>query len=219
MGWTARAQALDALEPPARAALDRLTPMRLPAGQVLFRPGESVKGYVIVLSGRVDVSLTGASGRELLLYSVVPGQSCIQSTLGLLGGGDYTAEAVTQTATELVLMPRDLFLSLTDSSPAFRAVVFRAFAGRMQNMMQLIEKVAFRRVECRLAERLLALADSAPGPLHVTQAELAVQVGTAREVISRRLEAWARRGLVRTGRGMVEILDGEALSELASAEL
>ncbi|MEZ5714409.1 MAG: Crp/Fnr family transcriptional regulator [Paracoccaceae bacterium] len=213
--WTSLAPALDGLEPPARAALERLAPVRLPPGAVLFRPGDSVKGYAIVLSGRVDVSLTGATGRGILLYAVVPGQSCIQSTLGLLGGGDYTAEAVTRAETELVLLPRAQFLALVDSSPGFRAVVFRAFADRMQDMMQLLEKVAFQRVECRLAEQLLVLSQPGPGPIRITQAELASAVGSAREVVSRRLETWARRGLVRTGRGTVEILDAEALREIA----
>ena len=215
MSWTARAPELDALEPPARATLEALSPMRLGPDAVLFRPGESVKGYAIVLSGRVDVSLTGATGREMLLYSVVPGQSCIQSTLGLLGSCDYTAEAVTRSDAEIVLLPRALFLRLIDQSPAFRAVVFRAFADRMQNMMQLVEKVAFGRVECRLAEQLLALADTTPGPIQITQAELATKVGSAREVISRRLDAWARRGIVRTGRGTVEIIDAQILREIA----
>ncbi|MDU8929161.1 Crp/Fnr family transcriptional regulator [Alisedimentitalea sp. MJ-SS2] len=216
MTWLEKAAPLNRLDPDARSVLARLTPMQLPAGAVLFHPGEAVKGYAIVLSGRVDVSLTGASGREILLYSVVPGQSCIQSTMGLLGGSDYTAEAVTSTSTELVLLPRDKFLTLVDTSPGFRTIVFRAFADRMQLMMQLLEKVAFQRVECRLAERLVALANTTTGPISITQAELATQVGSAREVISRRLDAWARRGFVRTGRGTVEILDPAALDDIAS---
>ena len=94
MGWRARATGLPALDGQAAAALDRLAPMEVPAGAVLFRPGETVKGFVIVLRGRVEVYLTGLSGREILLYEVTPGQSCVQSTLGLLGGEDYSGEAV-----------------------------------------------------------------------------------------------------------------------------
>lgn len=218
MSWLARVPALDALEPPARAALERLHPRDLPAGSVLFRPGDAVSGYAIVLSGRIDVSLTSASGRGILLYSVVPGQSCIQSTMGLLGDADYTAEALTQCDTTLVLLPRPLFLGLVESSPGFRAIVFRAFADRMQNMMQLLEKVAFQRVECRIAEHLLALSETA-NPVHITQTELATQVGTAREVISRRLDAWARRGIVRTSRGTVELADRAALRDIARREM
>ena len=94
MGWTADASDLPALEPRAAALLDRLTPVEAPAGTVLFHPGDTVKGFVIMLSGRVDVFLTGPTGRDILLYAVEPGQSCIQSTLGLLGGDDYSGEAI-----------------------------------------------------------------------------------------------------------------------------
>lgn len=215
MSWLSRAPALDALDAPARDTLAQITPMHLPPGAALFHPGDAVKGYAIVLSGRVDVSLTGATGREILLYSVVPGQSCIQSTMGLLGGSDYTAEAVTQSATDLVLLPRATFLGLVDRSAGFRAIVFRAFADRMQDMMQLLEKVAFQRVECRLAERLLALCDDTATTIEITQSELAHQVGSAREVISRRLENWSQRGWVKTRRGTVEITDKAALRAVA----
>lgn len=213
--WVADTPALAALSAPARQRLTALVPVTLPAQTPLFHAGDAVQGYAMVLSGRVDVSMTGASGREMLLYSVEPGQSCIQTTMGLLGGEDYTAEAETTVETRLVLLPKPLFLSLMDTDPGFRALVFRAFAQRFQNMMQLLEKVAFTRVECRLADRLLTLAKHDP-LIHVTQSDLATQVGTAREVVSRRLETWSRRGWVRTGRGTVQVLDPRALESLAS---
>ncbi len=214
MSWAAEAADLAALDAPARAALDRLTPLDLPEGSVLFRSGESVKGYVIVLSGKVSVRLTGPSGRDILLYQVAPGQSCIQSTLGLLGGDDYTAEAVTDTPTRLVLLPRTLFLGLLDSSPGFRRLVFSAFAARMQSMMQLIENVSFMRVEARLATLILDRAD-AGGILTMTQADMATAIGTAREVVSRRLEGLAKTGCIDHERGVVRILDRAALSRQA----
>ncbi|WP_319823495.1 Crp/Fnr family transcriptional regulator [Thalassovita sp.] len=213
--WVADTPALSPLAPVSRQRLAALLPATLPAGTPLFHAGDAVQGYAMVLSGRVDVSITGASGREMLLYSVEPGQSCIQTTMGLLGGEDYTAEAETTEDSRLVLLPKGLFLALMDDDPAFRALVFRAFAQRFQTMMHLLEKVAFTRVECRLAERLLALSGDG-GPVQITQSDLATQVGTAREVVSRRLENWSRRGWVRTGRGTVQVLDPDALSAVAS---
>lgn len=215
MSWTDRVPEFAALGPEDRSALEALNVMPLPRGAIVFRPGDSVQGYALVLSGRIDVSLTGATGREIMLYSVAPGQSCIQTTLGLLAGDDYSAEAVASVETELVLVPRALFLSLVDRSGAFRALVFAAFADRMQTMMQLLEKVAFQKVETRLAERLLALAAD-DGPIRLTHADLAGQVGSAREVVSRRLERWARSGWVSVGRGTITIEDRAALSALAS---
>ena len=214
MGWVNEAPDLAGLDAETTTRLNTLTPMDVPNGAVLFYTGDSVKGYVVVLSGKVNVSLTGATGREILLYEVAPGQSCIQSTLGLLGGDDYTAEAVAESDSRLVLLPRALFMDLLDASQTFRALVFTAFAGRMQTMMQLLEKVAFQRVECRLAAHLLAHSDT-DGTLTVTQQDLATAVGSAREVISRRLDAWSRRGWVKTGRGTLQIIDTDALQTLA----
>jgi len=94
MGWVSGANGLPALEPRSVDLLDRLAPVEMPAGAVLFHPGDTVKGFVIMLAGRVEVYLTGPGGRDILLYAVEPGQSCVQSTLGLLGGDDYSGEAV-----------------------------------------------------------------------------------------------------------------------------
>ena len=210
MAWTDRAAALADLSPADRAELDRLVPKTLPSGAVLFRPGDSVQGYAIVLSGRIDVCLTGPSGRDILLYAVAPGQSCVQSTLGLLGGDDYSAEARTVEPTELVLLPRTGFLGLLDRSAPFRKVIFAAFAERMQSMMHLLEKLAFLRVEARLAQALLDRADPL-GRVTATQAELATAIGSAREVVSRRLVALARTGAVTVERGVVTIRDPEQL--------
>jgi len=212
-GWLGAAPELDTLEPGTRTRLAGLHPADMGAGTTLFRPGDSVQGYVIVLEGRIDVHLTGATGRDILLYSVAPGQSCIQSTMGLLGADDYTAEAVTAMPSRVVMLPREMFLDLIETSPEFRKLVFHAFATRFQNMMQLLEKVSFMRVESRLAERLLAEAGT-QDTLRITQAALATQVGTAREVVSRRLEAWARKGWVATGRGTVTLLDRPALESI-----
>ncbi|MGV6849206.1 MAG: Crp/Fnr family transcriptional regulator [Marinibacterium sp.] len=215
MTWTDEDPGLAALDDASRARLSALVPMTAPAGTVLFRPGDAVKGYVLCLEGRVDVCLTGPTGREILLYQVAPGQSCIQSTLGLLGGEDYSAEARTVAPSRLVLIPRAVFRDLLNRSEPFRTLVFSAFAVRMQNMMHVLEKIAFLTTEMRLAEALLARADES-GKVNATQAELATIVGTAREVISRRLVAMARRGAVHLERGVVTITDRAALQEMAA---
>ncbi len=215
MSWTGTAPALNALEPETRAMLDRLAPVEVPEAAVLFSPGEAVKGYVIVLEGHVGVHLIGPGGRDILLYEVAPGQSCIQSTLGLIGGADYSAEATATVPTRLVLVPRALFLDLLDRSPGFRKIVFAAFAERMQAMMQLIETMSFMRVEARLAALILDRADAA-GTLEMTQAEIARAIGTAREVVSRRLDRLARAGAIRAERGRIRIRDRAALEALVA---
>lgn len=212
MGWAGAALGL---APDEAARLDALPVQTLPRGARLFAPGETAQGFAVVLSGRIEVSLTGPTGREILLYAVEPGQSCIQSTLGLLGDEPYSGEAVTVSETRLVLIPVPLFHSLMARSDAFRGFVFRALAMRMNDMTQLLERVAFTRVEARLAQALLDLAEG--GAVEATHAELAARIGSAREVVSRRLEALAKRGLLTTDRGRVELLNRPALARLAVA--
>lgn len=212
--WIDRAPPLACLDARAREALEALRPVTLPRGAPVFAPGMAVEAFAVVLSGRIDVFLTGPTGREILLYSVEPGQSCVQTTLGLMGGEPYTGEAVTATECEAVMIPRALFLRLMDEAAEFRQFVFAAFAQRMSGMMHVLEKVAFQRVEARLAEALLALAED--GAVTATQAELAARIGSAREVVSRRLDGFARRGWVRTDRGRVTLTDPAALLRLAT---
>lgn len=213
MGWTSRAQGLSGLAPESLAKLDALVPANVPAGTVLFRPGDAVQGYVIVLSGRIGVYLVGANGREIQLYSVAPGSSCIQSTLGLLGGDDYTAEAVVEEDAEVVLLPQDLFLAQLDADPAFRRLVFAAFAQHMQSTMLLLERVAFQSVDARLAAYLLSRGED--GVVHGTQQDMASAIGSAREVVSRRLDAMEKRGWLTRERGRVTLGDAAALTRMA----
>jgi CRP/FNR family transcriptional regulator, anaerobic regulatory protein len=139
------------LSPAHSAQVEALPRQQVPAGTVLFRPGDPAQGFVVVLEGRIEVFLTGASGREILLYAVEPGQSCIQTTLGLIGDEAYSGEAVTATPARVVLIPKPLFLSLMDDDAGFRAFVLQAFGQRMQEITRLLERVAFGRIEARLA--------------------------------------------------------------------
>jgi CRP/FNR family transcriptional regulator len=206
---------LAALSAPARARLAALPAASVPPGTVLFRPDETAQIFGLVLAGRIEVFLTGPSGREIMLYGVEPGQSCIQTTLGLMADEPYSAEAIATTEVRLIAVPRALFQELIDGEPAFRGFVLRAFARRMADMTRLLERVAFARVEARLAEALLALARA--GEVQATHADLAARIGSAREVVSRRLEAFARAGWVATDRGHVRLLDPSALRRLAAS--
>jgi len=214
MSWTAEVPGLAEISAEGLRRLDALGPMDVPEGTVLFRPGDAVRGYVIVLDGRIGVHLIGPTGRDILLYDVVPGKSCIQSTLGLLGGDAYTAEAMADRQSRLVLLPKAVFLDLLATDAGFRTLVFAAFAERMQSMMHLLEKVAFQRVEARLAAWLLSRADGG-GLVEATQQDIASAIGSAREVVSRRLDALARRGWLENGRGRVTIRDAESLRRIA----
>jgi CRP/FNR family transcriptional regulator len=206
-------QALPGLQARDLARLDALPAQTVPRGARLFTPGTRPQGFAIVLQGRVEVFLTGPTGRDILLYAVEPGQSCIQTTLGLLGDEPYSADALATTDCTLVMIPSALFHSLMDTSAPFRSFVFRAFATRMSDMTHLLERVAFTRIEHRLAAALLDIAQG--DTVTATHADLATRIGSAREVVSRRLDAMARQGLLRTDRGHITLTDLPALRQIA----
>ncbi|RKE84162.1 Crp/Fnr family transcriptional regulator [Rhizobium sp. AG855] len=215
-GWADQAGFLAGIDDAARRELEALKPMHVPQRTTLFRPGDAAQAFVILLSGRIGVYLTGRNGRELLLYSVTPGETCVQTTLGVLGGALYTGEAVAESDLVAVMVPPALVERLIANSVGFRHFVFKAFADRLGDLMFVLEQVAFVKVEQRLAHALLERADG-DGRVALTHQELAVVIGTAREVVSRRLEALASKGVVENERGEIRIIDRGEVSRMAKA--
>lgn len=187
-----------------------LQPMTVPAGTVLFDERQPCQGFPFVLSGGIRVVKLSANGRELPLYKVLPGESCIISSSCLLGHADYNARGIAESETVLALLPRSLFDALL-REPAFRNFVFHLFAERIAELMQLIEEVAFRKLDQRLANLLLGKGRQ----LHTTHQQLADELGSVREIVSRLLKGFAEQGLVRLGREQIEILDPAGLRRLA----
>lgn len=212
--WIAGTPYSGILDEASREALEPLKPQLMKAGTVLFRPGDAPFGFVLILSGRVNVYLNSRTGRELLLYSIDPGETCVQTTLGLLGEQTYSGEAIADSEIVAVIVPPPLFERLVTDSEPFRRFVFSAFAERLGEMTQLLEMVAFVRVERRLAQWLVA--EGGPdNAVRATHGEIASAIGSAREVVSRRLEALAGRGVVSLERGMVRITAPAELRRIA----
>jgi CRP/FNR family transcriptional regulator len=190
---------------------DSLQTLTIPAGTVVFDERQPCRGFPLVLGGAIRVAKLSAGGRELPLYRVHAGESCIISSSCLLGHADYNARGVAEGPTTLALLPRPLFDEMLGQS-AFRDFVFALFAERMADLMQLVEEVAFRKLDQRLAAMLLGKGRL----LHVTHQQLADELGSVREMVSRLLKGFAEQGLVRLGREQVEVLDAAGLRRLAS---
>ncbi len=190
--------------------LQQAQALAVPAGAVLFDERQPCQGFPFILDGGIRVSKAAANGRELPLYRVVPGESCIITSSCLLGHADYNARGVAEGPTTMVLLPRAMFDELL-AQPAFRDFVFRQFAERMADLMQLIEEVAFRKLDQRLAGLLLGKGRI----LHATHQQLADELGSVREIVSRLLKGFAEQGLVKLGREQVEILDAAGLRKIA----
>lgn len=208
---------LAALDPPARAALlASARRVSLPAGAAAFRPGQPCAHWLIVERGRVRVSHLAEDGRAIVLYRVGPGESCILTTAGLLEGGSYDAEAVAETDVDALLVPAGAFLRLIAEQPSFRRLAFAAYASRIAGLIALADELAFDEVGTRLARRLLALR-TADGAVPATHEALATELGTAREVVSRRLKALERAGHVALARGRIVVTDAEGLARACAS--
>lgn len=185
--------------------------MHLPAGTRLFAETQPCRGFPLVIAGSIRVVKAAASGRELLLYRVEPGDSCIISSSCLLGHTPYTARGETESDVTLLVLPIQLFERLLAENRAFRDFVFHLFADRIAELMELVEEVAFHRLDQRLARLLLARGDD----IHATHQALAEELGSVREIVSRLLKGFAAQGLLSLGREHILIKDREGLQQLA----
>ncbi|SOD91981.1 Crp/Fnr family transcriptional regulator [Caenispirillum bisanense] len=202
----------------ARRLLDRsLRVMEVPAGTVLFSEGAACQAYVLVLGGSVRVQKVSESGREIVLYRVERGQTCVLTTACLMTRAEYGAEGVAETAVAAATLTAAAFEQLVDASPCFRRFVFAVYATRIADLLMLIEEVAFGRIDVRLAQVLLAHGQrSADGAVGATHQTLATELGTAREVVSRQLKEFERRGWVALSRGRIEVRDPASLGALGA---
>ncbi len=216
--WTSSFAELGDLSAAERAALrEQAQAVTLPAETVVFAPGKKPDSFLLLLDGTVRVQQTAANGREIILYRVSGGESCIMTTACLLSDETYLAEGVTETTVTAIALPRAEFDRLMAQSAAFRRFIFTKYASRMVDLQKLVEGIAFERIGKRLAQKLLDLADR-DGILAMTHQELAAELGTAREVVSRRLKQFADQGLVQAQRGATRITDAPGLRRIAETD-
>jgi len=215
--WIERFKGLAQLEEPIRRQLlEKSRIVALPEGTVIFGPGKAPENLLLLLDGTVRVQEVSETGREIVLYRVHAGESCVLTTACLLAYEDYSAEGLAETAVRAVAIPRAVFDSLIATSPSFRQFVFTAYSRRITDLFLVIQEVAFGRVDVRLAHKLMELSRGSQ-TVKATHQQLATELGTAREVVSRQLQEFVRRGWVSSGRGQVTIEQPAALREFVAA--
>ncbi len=186
--------------------------MSLPVGTTVFDENQACQGFPLILSGSLRVIKASANGRELQLYRVIPGESCILTSSCLLGHTRYQARGICEADVEMVLLPASAFHGLLESQSSFRTYVFHLFSDRLTDLMQLVSAVAFQKLDQRLA----ALLITKESPIQATHQALADELGSAREMVSRLLKGFADQGWLVLGREHIEILNRTELNRLAS---
>jgi CRP/FNR family transcriptional regulator len=192
-----------------RAAAQR----QVEAGTILFESASPCTGFPMLLEGNVRVVKSAPSGREVQLYRVTPGESCLLSSSCLLGGSAYSATGIAETAVTLLALPPALFHQLLAEHKPFRDYVFGLFSERLADLMALVEAVTFHKLDQRLAALLLGKGEL----VRSTHQGLADELGSVREMVSRLLSNFQDRGWVALGREQIRITDAAALRRLAQS--
>ncbi|TVO62395.1 Crp/Fnr family transcriptional regulator [Spiribacter vilamensis] len=190
--------------------------LQMPAGTPVFAAGNPCQGLPLVLSGEIRVQMIGASGNEIVLYRIQSGEICALSFSCLLTHSHHQSEAVVEKDSEVLMIPGALTERLMDDAVCFRRAILESYGQRLQSLMLVIEEVAFRRLDERLAQRLVERQVN--GRLSATHQDLAVELGSAREVVSRLLKEFERRGLVKLERGLITITDLPALNRICQVK-
>lgn len=204
---------LAGLPPDLAAEVERLAiPMRADAGSVLFDAGLACQALPLVLEGGIRVSKRAENGREIRLYGVHPGELCIVTVSCLLGGNAYPATGIAETDISALALPRPLFLALTAQHAPFRDAVFGLFAERLTGLMTLVEEVTFHKLDQRLAAWLAARAPT----ILASHQDIAQELGSVREIVSRLLKQFEEQKFVLLGRERIEVLAPTNLKKWAS---
>ena len=197
------------LERLARGSVHR----KVPPGTVMFSAHSPCSGYPLVLGGSIRVLQRYPNGRELQLYRVKPGESCLLSGSCLLGQASYDASGIAETEVELLIVPPAEFQALIAGDETFRRPVFAMFGERLAALMQVVEAIAYQKLDQRLAALLVNKGPE--GDIHATHQALADELGSVREIVSRLLRSFEDRGWVDLGRERIRVVDRGALAGLA----
>jgi CRP/FNR family transcriptional regulator len=183
---------------------------KIPAGESIFLENDTCAFFALLLSGRVRVFKEGESGREVTLYRFEKGESCILTMSCILSDSLYPAIAVAEEDSEAFLIPARIFREWMSRFDAWRKYVFEILAKRLSTVIMVVEEVAFRRVDSRIAELLLNKTDE-HGNIHLTHQQIASEIGSSREVITRLLKDFEHEKLISLSRGIISVLNKDGL--------
>lgn len=187
---------------------------KIPAGRDVFLEGDQVGAIALLVSGVVRVYKIGETGREITLYRFGNGESCILTANAILSQETFPAIATVEKEAEAVMVPAEAFRDWVRRSDSWREFVFDLLSQRLSTVMALVDEIAFRRMDTRLVNFLIERSRMSAS-VRLTHQEIAAELGSSREVISRLLEDFAAEGILLSSRGKIEILDSEALRNRA----
>jgi len=195
------------------SVLEATKQVTIPKGSHLFRESDKCECFMWLLEGTVRVYKHSPEGREITLYRVAPGEFCVLSLQSLLTGSGFPAAAVADTELVGIVMNQlDFDLALTESKE-FRNYLLNSLSQRLSETVQLVSEVTFQRLDLRLACMMGQLFERSSGlPLQITHAQLAREMGTTREMVSRILKEFEKQQCISLSRGEIHLVSSEGLS-------
>ncbi len=187
----------------------------LPEGQTIAFPGEPCARFILILQGTLRVYRTTDSGREITLYRLSAGESCVLTAACIMSNQGFPALAETETAIEAVLIPATEARNWLTRWPAWCTFTFALVSQRLADVISMLEEVAFQRMNVRIAHYLLSLSGEQSETLHLTHQQIAADLGTSREVVSRILKSFEKTGLLQASRKSLRIIDRKRLQALS----
>lgn len=187
---------------------------KLPANKDIYLQGDIVDNIALLLSGSVRVFKIGDTGREITLYRFGLGESCVLTANAILNHSTFPAIATVEEDAEVVLIPSNVFLSWVKKYDLWREFVFQLLSDRLSAIIEVVDKVVFNRMDQRIASWMTKNLQG-PTVIQVTHQRIADDLGSSREVVTRLLEDFSKKGWLITHRGSIEIINPGALENLA----
>lgn len=214
LAWLSLFPYLESLEPNARELLAKHYRINeAPKGKLGYSEGMPCEGYVLRLQGRSKVYKVSSGGKEILLYRVCAGETCVISTTCLLGNRNYPASTLIEEPVRDVIVPKNIFQLMMQESCVFRRFVLENYGTLISDLIVLLDEVAFQTIDARMAKLLL---DTGNDRVARTHQQIADELGTAREVVSRQLKRFEKNGWLNIHRGEICLLSKSALQQIAN---
>ncbi len=180
----------------------------LPKETLVFEEGSTTNNLAVILSGKIRVYKLAESGREITIYRINKGESCILTISSILSNLPYPARAVVEEDITALIIPANVFKELINKDENWRAFTFGLMNTRFTNVITIVEEVAFRRMDERIAEFLILQLNTGNSlELNITHQEIAYELGTYREVVSRILKDFEKENILKLSRHKISIVD------------
>ena len=177
----------------------------LPGGELLMLEGDECRNMGLILSGSVRIYKAAENGREITLYRLGAGESCILSASCIFSQERFPAIAATEEETRMLLIPSNVFREWIDRHAIWRNYVFKVLSKRLSDVIETLEEVTFSRMDARIAEFLITMPSDENSAITITHQEIAMELGTSREVVSRILKNFESQSLISMKRGTIVI--------------